>query len=476
MKREKEGKKQSTYRFLRFLIKLTQKRKVGKNKQFLRRSVIGAAVIAGLTAAFWISAPSSHSERPLLAALPETSPPATDTPAVKAIIDYETIAPSTGAAPTTENTFRTIELTVSRGDTLMKMLTDAGISRAEAHTAITALAKVFKPRDLKPGITVTVTQEKATAALQRIDLAADPRHEIAVRRDKTGRLKATAIKKALTTQTRRASGVIRSSLYLAGQRAELPPSVLARLIRIFSFDVDFQRDVQPDDSFDLMFERLYDESSTAVAEGNILIAEMVLSNKRVRLYRHRSNDGNVDYYDSKGHSVRKALILTPIDGARISSGFGRRRHPILGYNKMHRGVDFAAPRGTPIYAAGNGTVEVAGRKGAYGKYIRIRHNGRYKTAYAHLHGYARGIRRGRRVRQGEVIGYVGSTGRSTGPHLHYEILRNGHQINPKKLNLPSGRKLVGAELKRFMITRDALEQRHMALASVAKVAGSCGIC
>ena len=192
MKREKEGKKQSIYRFL---IKLTQKRKVGKNKQFLRRSVIGAAVIAGLTAAFWISAPSSHSERPLLAALPETSPPAADTPAVKAIIDYETLAPRTGTAPTTEITFRTIELTVSRGDTLMKMLTDAGISRAEAHTAITALAKVFKPRDLKPGITVTVTQEKATAALQRIDLAADPRHDIAVRRDKTVALKLRRPKK-----------------------------------------------------------------------------------------------------------------------------------------------------------------------------------------------------------------------------------------------------------------------------------------
>jgi murein DD-endopeptidase MepM/ murein hydrolase activator NlpD len=256
----------------------------------------------------------------------------------------------------------------------------------------------------------------------------------------------------------------------------LPPTVLARLIRVFSFDVDFQRDVQPDDSFDLMFERHYDDSGTPVAEGNILIAEMVLSGKRIRLYRHRTRDGDTDYYDEKGHSVRKALVLTPIDGARISSGFGRRRHPILGYTKMHRGIDFAAPRGTPVYAAGHGTVEAAGRNGGYGKYVRIRHKGSYKTAYAHLRGFARGVSRGRRVRQGQTIGYVGSTGRSTGPHLHYEILRNGRQMNPKRLNLPSGRKLAGVELKRFLKVRDALELRYAAMPVSAQVAGTCGVC
>ena len=360
----------------------------------------------------------------------------------------------------------------------MALLVNANIPRTEAHAAIMTLSKLFKPRDLKPGTAVTVTRKKAPEeqVLQRVDLVIDPRRDVAVRRDETGRFKAAIIKQILKTQATRASGVIRSSLYLAGQRAELPPTVLARLIRIFSFDVDFQRDVQPDDSFDLMFERHYDDSGTPVAEGNILIAEMVLSGKRVRLYRHRTRDGDTDYYDEKGRSARKALVLTPIDGARISSGYGRRRHPILGYTKMHRGIDFAAPRGTPVYAAGHGTVEVVGRNGGYGKYVRIRHNGSYKTAYAHLRGFARGVSRGRRVRQGQVIGYVGSTGRSTGPHLHYEILRNGRQLNPKRLNLPSGRKLAGAELKRFYKVRDRLEQRYAALPLITQVAGSCGVC
>lgn len=446
---------------------------MGTNKKLLRHGAIGAAIVAGLTASFFFGAPSSHSERPAPSAVPEI-----DTPVVQAILDFESLAPKIGASPPPGDPFKTTELTVARGDTLMKLLVGAGIPRPEAHTAIKALSKVFKPRDLKPGLVLTVTlrKEPADTVLQRVDMAVSPRRDIAVRRDENGRFKAIEIEQELTAHATRASGVIRSSLYLAGQRAELPPAVLARLIRIFSFDVDFQRDVQPDDSFDLMFERLHDESGTAVAEGDILIAEMVLSGKKVRLYRHRSKDGDVDYYDSKGHSVRKALILTPIDGARISSGFGRRRHPILGYNKMHRGIDFAAPRGTPIYVAGHGTVEVAGRNGGYGKYIRIRHNGAYKTAYAHLHGYARGVSKGRRVRQGQVIGYVGSTGRSTGPHLHYEIIRNGRQINPKRLNLPSGRKLKGAELKRFLKVRDALEGRYAALPVSTKVAGACGVC
>ena len=189
----------------------------------------------------------------------------------------------------------------------------------------------------------------------------------------------------------------------------------------------------------------------------------MLSGKEFRLYRHETSDGEVDYFDAKGRSSRKALIMTPIDGARISSGFGRRKHPILGYTKMHRGTDFAAPSGTPVYAAGNGVVEKAGRNGGYGQYIRIRHNGTYKTAYAHLSGYARGITSGARVKQGEVIGYVGTTGRSTGPHLHYEVLLENKQINPKKLNLPSGRTLTGKELARFNAARGALENRYATL-------------
>ncbi|NKB60158.1 MAG: peptidoglycan DD-metalloendopeptidase family protein [Alphaproteobacteria bacterium] len=445
-----------------------------KNKLSKRHGAISAAVAVALLAAFWIGAPSSHSERPSPSEIS-----ATESNDVRAILENETIAPDTSAAaPAPLSPLTTTELTVARGDTLMAMLVGTKITRNDAHAAITALTKEFQPRDLKPGLRVAVTMLKSAEGpvLQQIKLAIDPQRDITVRRDDNGTFAAAAIERPLTTSSERASGIIHSSLYLAGQRAGLAPTVLADLIRIFSFDVDFQRDVQPNDSFDIMYERRYDEAGIAVVEGNILIAEMMLSGKKVRLYRYRTSEGDIDYFDNKGRSVRKALILTPIDGARISSGYGRRRHPILGYTKMHRGIDFAAPRGTPVYAAGHGTIEVAGRNGGYGKYVRIRHNGSYKTAYAHLKGYARGIRRGKRVRQGQVIGYVGSTGRSTGPHLHYEILHAGRQMNPKRLNLPSGRKLAGAELKRFRTARIELERQYATLPAVTQTAKKCGTC
>lgn len=439
-----------------------------------RHATIGAAAAVALVTALWIGAPSGHSERPS----PSESE-ISEANAVKDILDFESIAPMIGASPPENLSFLTShELTVSSGDTLMALLVDAKVGRSDAHAAITALSELFKPRDLKPGLRVTVSQEigKEGGTLKQVTLAVDAKHDIVARRDDSGTFTADTIEHKLKKNAVRAGGVIQSSLYLAGRRADLSPTVLADLIRVFSFDVDFQRDVQPNDTFDLMYERHYDDAGVAVAEGEILIAEMVLSGKRIRMYRYRAKNGDTDYFDEKGRSVRKALVLTPIDGARISSGYGRRRHPILGYTKMHRGIDFAAPRGTPVYAAGHGTVEVAGRNGGYGKYIRIRHNGTYKTAYAHLKGYANGIRKGRRVRQGQVIGYVGSTGRSTGPHLHYEIIRNGKQVNPKRLNLPSGRKLAGAELKRFLTARVVLERRYAGLPIAAKTAESCGAC
>nr|ADI18607.1 membrane proteins related to metalloendopeptidases [uncultured Rhodospirillales bacterium HF4000_24M03] len=367
-------------------------------------------------------------------------------------------------------------LVVARGDTLMALMVKAGVPRGEAYAAITAVSKVYEPRDIKPGLRVTVTRRANEPGdpllLWGLDIDVDVRQRVALRRDDAGGFRAVSLERALTARVVQAGGVIKSSLYLAGRRAEVPAAVLAKLIRIFSFDVDFQRDVQPDDSFEVTYERLHDEAGAAVAEGAILIAEMVLSGKRMRLYRHVTEDGETDYYDARGRSVRKALVVTPIDGARISSGFGRRRHPILGYTKMHRGTDFAAPRGTPVYGAGRGVIERAGRNGAFGHYIRIRHNGTYKTAYAHLKGYARGVKRGKRVKQGQVIGYVGSSGRSTGPHLHYEILRNGKQINPKRLNLPSGRILKGADLARFQAARGALEERAAGLPGAQRTAGA----
>jgi murein DD-endopeptidase MepM/ murein hydrolase activator NlpD len=243
--------------------------------------------------------------------------------------------------------------------------------------------------------------------------------------------------------------------------------VIVDIIHLFSWDVDFQRDVRPGDSFNALVERSHLKNGDIARWGEVLYAEMTVRGKTQRYFRFETKNKKgrtrVGYFNEKGHSARKPLLKTPVDGARLSSGFGRRRHPILGYTKMHRGVDFAAPSGTPVYAGGNGRITSIGRNGGYGRYIRIRHNGRYSTAYGHLRRYARGMKRGKRVRQGQIIGYVGSSGRSTGPHLHYEVLVGGRQVNPLRLRLPAGRRLKGKELASFSTLRTYLDRRLAAI-------------
>ena len=244
------------------------------------------------------------------------------------------------------------------------------------------------------------------------------------------------------------SGVIETSLYKAMKDKGLSEIVINEIIRIYSFDVDFQRDIYAGDSFEIYFTREKNEKNETV-----LIKDpeyLMLSSRGTELpyYLYSTEEFN-EYFDENGKGMTKSLMKTPINGARLSSSYGMRKHPILGYNKMHKGLDFAAPTGTPIFAAGNGIVEYVGRNGGYGKYIRIRHDSTYKTAYAHLNSYKKGIGNGVRVKQGDIIGYVGSTGRSTGPHLHYEIIVNGQQINPATLKLPSGRKLNEQQLIDF---------------------------
>jgi len=280
---------------------------------------------------------------------------------------------------------------------------------------------------------------------------------------------ARAYKKVLTRELAAAAGTIYGSLFADATRAGVPDPVLIEMVRAYSWDVDFQRDIRPGDRFEVLYEHFL-EGSLKVHEGGVVYAQLTLSGKPLQIYRFAGDDGHSSYFDAAGQNAQKALMRTPINGARLSSGFGRRKHPILGYTKMHRGLDFAAPRGTPIYAAGNGRVEVAGRNGAYGNYVRIRHSGGYSTAYAHLKGFARGLRRGTRVTQGEVIAYVGTTGRSTGPHLHYEILKGGLQANPLKVKMPSGRKLKGAELARFQEVRAAVVARYARLSGAAEIA------
>ena len=242
---------------------------------------------------------------------------------------------------------------------------------------------------------------------------------------------------------------ILSSLYEDGITSGIPISILSNAIKLYSFDIDFQRDIQKDTKFSVSYEVLFNDQRRNIAYGDIKYINLIIQNKPLEYFQFKTDEHFNDYFNRDGKNVKKALLKTPIDGARLSSSFGLRKHPISGYNKLHKGVDFAAPIGTPIYSAGNGVVEFKGRNGGYGNYIRIRHNNAYKSAYAHLSNFKKGITKGTRVNQGDIIGYVGSTGNSTGPHLHYEIIYNNKQINPMKMKLPSGKVLKGEELKRF---------------------------
>jgi murein DD-endopeptidase MepM/ murein hydrolase activator NlpD len=360
-------------------------------------------------------------------------------------------------------------LRVGRGDTLMKLLVDAGVVRREAHEAIVALREFYDPRRLRPGQEIRVTlAEGADGAgavggrLLALGLQPNVEQELRVTRAGDDGFVAETIARRLLRVAINAEGRIDNNLSAAAQDAGLPMAVLVEMIRIFSFDVDFQRELQPGDSFEVLYEALFEDDGSLAKTDGVLYASLTLSGQRLDMYNFTPHSGHSDFFDGKGQSVRKTLMRTPIDGARLSSRFGMRKHPVLGYSRLHKGTDFAAPRGTPIYAAGDGVVESAGRNGAYGKYLRIRHNGTYKTAYAHMKRIAKGMRRGKRVRQGQIIGYVGSTGRSTGPHLHYEVLQGGRQVNPLKIKLPAGEKLKAADLASFHARRariDDLRQR-----------------
>ena len=345
---------------------------------------------------------------------------------------------------------------IGKGDTLFVALTKAGSAAGDAEAAIAAFRTVHNPRSLQIGQTLTLAfepmvDENEAPALRLAEIALDvaPDRDILVARQDDDRFHASEIARDLVRRLEKAEGVIQTSLYDAATEAGLPISILMEMVQIFSFDVDFQREIQKGDKFEVLYENLLNDDGETVALGPVLFAALSVNGNLIGLYRHEPGNGPVDYFNIKGQSARKALMLTPINGASLSSGYGMRRHPVLGYNKMHRGLDFSAPRGTAIVAAGDGVIELAGRNGSYGNYIRIRHNGTYQTAYAHMKGFARGIRAGKRVRQGQTIGYVGTTGRSTGPHLHYEVLRGGTQMNPRRLKLPTGQKLAGTELAQF---------------------------
>lgn len=362
-------------------------------------------------------------------------------------------------------------VSVGRGDTLLGLLVDAAVPRDQAARAIDALRSVFNPRKLQVGQEIALLfRQNEDARFLGLEFEPNVARAVSVALNDTDAYQAVEVEKPVERRIVGAESNITSSLFEAGATVGVPIPVMVQLIRAYSYDVDFQRDIQPGDTFAVMFERDYTEDGTPVREGNILHASLVLSGKEMAIYRYETHDGEVDYFTPKGESVRKALLRTPVDGARISSKFGLRRHPILAYSKMHKGVDFAAPSGTPIFAAGNGTIEAAGPKGAYGNYIRVRHNREISSAYAHMSRFAKGMKRGARVQQGDVIGYVGTTGRSTGPHLHYEVLRGGRQVNPLSIDLPTGIVLEGKELVAFKSKVEQIDQQFASLRTERQVA------
>jgi len=396
--------------------------------------------------------------------------------------DASSLPANPGARTPWEQDFGTavkkVTVTVSAGDTLSSILRWARVKDEVARDVIEALKSVFDPGKLRKGHEMSldfITYNGYKPIFQCLHLKLDTRRKIEVMRGVDHGFQTRQTSRELETRFNQGKATIKSSLYQAAQDADLPTEVLMQMLRAYVYDVDFQRDIQPGDRIEVLYEEKVDAKSGKVIEaGAVHYAALHTRSKALRVYRHETNDGFSHLFNGQGRSVRKALMLTPIEGARISSGYGMRKHPILGYNKMHRGLDFAAPKGTPIMAAGDGIVEFAGPNGGYGNYVRIRHPNLYQTVYGHLSDYARDISRGVRVKQGEIIGYVGSTGRSTGPHLHFEIRRDGEPINPTSLKTPPGRTLEGEELERFLMTKKKLSQLYASLSGNKKLASAEG--
>ena len=247
--------------------------------------------------------------------------------------------------------------------------------------------------------------------------------------------------------------IITNSLYNSAINLGIKPNIIVEFARLYGFQVDFQRDIWKNDSFQIIYEEFLNDKNKVVDTGEIIFANLNLQNTDLPLYKYEYEKGKIDYFDESGKSIKKTLMKTPINGARLSSSYGKRKHPILGYTKMHLGTDFAAPTGTPIMASGDGKVTKVGWCGGGGNCVKIKHNSVYQTVYAHMSKFGRGIKRGARVKQGQIIGYVGSTGLSTGPHLHYEVIENGKKINSQKLKLPSGKILQGKQRKDFELSK-----------------------
>lgn len=349
--------------------------------------------------------------------------------------------------------FQTIKLEVEPGDTLLDMLISHRVEEQEAHEVVAALKSEFNPRALRVGqkISLKLARHETVgdkAAVRELAINLPNLSTVELEKLKDGSFTVEAIKAELSDHAMLAKGTVRSSLYQAAGEAGIPSHVMSEIVKAFSYDVDFQREIQPGNVLEVLMDKRTTKEGKVGGYANARYAALTLGKTKLEIFRFTDSNGRDSWFNAKGENVVKSLLKTPVHAARITSGYGMRRHPILGFNKMHQGVDFGARTGTPILAAGDGVITYRGWKGGYGNYVQIRHNGTYSTAYGHASRFAN-IRVGSRVKQGQVIAYVGSTGRSTGAHLHFEVHQNGRQVNPSTMKFNTSQALAGAELQKF---------------------------
>ncbi len=354
--------------------------------------------------------------------------------------------------------FKNIEHKISKGETFNKILKSYSISDEEINKIYNDLRKKYNLNNLKTNLSIKfIIDESNNKKITKFIFPVSRTEKIQLTRNlQTNLFEKKTIITNLNKRIIFKEGKILQSLYKTAMKLNIKPNIIVEFARIYGFQVDFQRDIRKNDNFQIMYEIFEDDNGKIFESGNIIFANLKLSGMNNSFY-YFNKKGSEGHYDENGKSVKKALMKTPINGARLSSSFGMRKHPIDGYNKMHKGTDFAAPMGTPIMASGDGVVTRARWCGGGGNCIKIKHNSTYQTIYAHMKNFALGIKEGIRVKQGQIIGYVGSTGKSTGPHLHYEVIENGKKINSQKLKLPSGKILKNKERELFEVNKIKLD-------------------
>ena len=347
-----------------------------------------------------------------------------------------------------EPKFKEIRHQISAGETFDNILDLYSINKKEIRNIKNKLSKKVNLNKLNTNQKIYLTIDQSNNSIKNFIFQISNKERILLKKNEQNNFNQEILLTKLDKEIIYSENIIVQSLYKSATKKKIPANTIIELARIYGFQIDFQRDIRKRDKFQIMYEVFVDENQKIIETGDILFANLILSGENNRLY-YFDKEGSVGHYDKNGKSIKKALMKTPINGARLSSPFGMRKHPIDGFTKMHRGTDFAAPMGTPIMASGSGVIKKAGWCGGGGNCVVIRHNSTYQTIYAHMSKFAKGIRKGVRVKQGQTIGYVGSTGKSTGPHLHYEVLINGKKINSQTLKLPSGKVLKGEERKIF---------------------------